>query len=109
MKTLHHTDYWYARRDDQTKHVIANHSVENYYDMTPQETMNFMKEVKKPWMAYKVLAAGAIKPQSGFEFAFKNGADFACVGMFDWQVAEDVAIAEEVIARYKTRERPWMA
>ncbi len=109
MKTFHHTEYWSARRNDQTKHVIDNYSVDNYYDMTPRETMNVMKEVKKPWMAYKVLAAGAIGPQSGFEFAFKNGADFACVGMFDWQVAEDVAIAEEVIAKYKTRERLWMA
>ncbi len=108
MKTFHHTDYWSARRADQTKQVIDNYAVDNYYDMTPQETMTFMKEVKKPWIAYKILAAGAIKPQSGFDYAFGNGADFACVGMFDWQVAEDVALAEEAIAKHKTRARPWM-
>ena len=108
MKTFHHTDYWSARREDQTKQVIDNYAVDNYYDMTPRETMNFMKEVKKPWIAYKVLAAGAIKPQSGFDYAFGNGADFVCVGMFDWQVAEDVALAEEAIAKNKNRVRPWM-
>jgi len=107
MKTMHSTSYWSTRRDDQTKHVIDNYAADNYWDMHPEQTVEFMKEVAKPWIAYKVLAAGALKPADGFDYAFGNGADFACVGMFDWQVAEDVSIASEVIARHRQRPRPW--
>ncbi len=109
MKTLHHTNYWSARRPDQNRHVIENYGVDNYWAMTPQETIAFMRDVKKPWIAYKVLAAGAIAPRDGFDFVFKNGADFACVGMFDWQVAEDVQIANAIVAQHKSRARAWMA
>ena len=76
---------------------------------TPEETIAFMKDVKKPWIAYKILGAGAIHPREGFQYAFQNGADFACVGMFDFQVAEDVAIGREVLAAAKKRPRPWCA
>ncbi len=109
FKTLHHTNYWSSRRPDQNRHVIENYGTDNYWAMTPQETIAFMRDVKKPWIAYKVLAAGAIAPQDGFDFVFKNGADFACVGMFDWQVAEDVQIANAVVAQHKNRPRAWMA
>ncbi|MBN1818000.1 MAG: hypothetical protein JW828_11625 [Sedimentisphaerales bacterium] len=109
MKTLHHTNYWSARQPGQTKAVIENYGTDNYWDLTPTETVEFMKEVKKPWIAYKVLAAGAIRPNDGFDFAFKNGADFACVGLFDWQVGEDVEIVAEAVNQYKQRDRAWMA
>jgi hypothetical protein len=75
--------------------------------MTPKQTIEFMGEVKKPWIAYKVLAAGAIHPRDGFKYTFENGADFACVGMFDWQIEEDVALAEKVIKQNEKRKRPW--
>ncbi len=108
MKTLHHHNYWSAMQDEQKLDVSVNPN-DNYWSRTPEETIEFMKEVEKPWIAYKVLAAGAIHPRSGFDYAFKNGADFACVGMFDFQVREDQEIAREVIARYKNRARPWRA
>ena len=41
--------------------------------------------------------------------AFRNGADFAAVGMFDFQVAEDVAVANEVVGETLNRDRPWFA
>jgi hypothetical protein len=109
MKTLHSSDYWSKRRPEQTKHVIEAYGTDNYWAMTPEETIEFMKEVKKPWIAYKVLAAGAIRPVDGFNYAFSNGADFACVGMFDWQIAEDVAVANQVVAQTQNRTRAWMA
>ena len=108
MKTLHTDNYWSKRRPDQYKDVIDNYDVDNYWAMTPKETIAFMEEVKKPWIAYKILAAGAINPNEGFDHAFKNGADFACVGMFDFQVEPDANIAKKTIAKNKKRSRPWL-
>jgi len=109
MKTFHRTDYWSTRTPDQQKDVIDNYAIDNYWDKNPDETMAFMKTVKRPWIAYKVLAAGAVHPSKGFKFAFENGADFACVGMFDFQVREDAIIANKVLTGQLNRERPWMA
>ena len=109
MKTLHHTKYWSSRRPDQTKPVIENYATDNYFDMDPDKTIAFMQKVKKPWIAYKVLAAGAISPRIGFDFAFANGADFACVGMFDFQVAENATIATQIVAKHEDRRREWYA
>ena len=76
---------------------------------TPEKTKAFMQEVEKPWIAYKVLGAGAIHPRQGFAYAFQHGADFICVGMFDWQVEEDVGLAKLAIERAKYRNRDWYA
>jgi hypothetical protein len=109
MKTLHSTNYWSARRPDQDKDVIDNGAADNYWDKEPDKTIEFMKTVKRPWIAYKVLAAGAIHPRDGFKFAFENGADFLCVGMFDFQVREDVIIARDILAGKLNRQRQQMA
>jgi hypothetical protein len=109
MKTFHSPDYWSGRKPDQTKDVIDNYAVDNYWDKYPEKTKEFMNTVKRPWIAYKVLAAGAIHPSQGFKFAFENGADFACVGMFDFQVREDAIIAKKILTGNLTRERGWMA
>jgi len=109
MKTLHDTRYWSTRRPDQTRAVIENYAEDNYFDMEPEKTIAFMQKVKKPWIAYKVLAAGAIHPRVGFDHAFANGADFACVGMFDFQVAENANLVVDVIAKHEERRREWFA
>jgi len=73
--------------------------------------MEFMKGVKKPWIAFKVMAAGAISPQDGFTHAFQNGADFSLAGMFDYEIAENVATMNQVLAltSVTNRSRPWIA
>ncbi|RJP28435.1 MAG: hypothetical protein C4527_11965 [Candidatus Omnitrophota bacterium] len=109
MKTIHSTNYWSTRRPEQQKDVIDNYDVDNYWDKNPEETIAYMKTVKKPWMAYKVLAAGAIRPEIGFQHAFHNGADFLCVGMYDFQLREDVIVAKNILSGNVPRERPWMA
>ena len=109
LKTLHNTNYWSKRQPSQDKEVIDNYGIDNYWCLDPQETIRFMAGVERPWMAYKVLAAGAIQPRSGFSHAFENGADFAVVGMFDFQVAEDAAAVNEVLAGQLNRTRDWMA
>lgn len=43
----------------------------------------------------KILAAGALKPEDGIKHAYNNGADFTCVGMFDWQIVEDINISND--------------
>jgi hypothetical protein len=84
MKTLHSLQYWSAER--QPEH-------DNIWCVTPEKTVEFMQTVTKPWIAYKVMAAGAIHPREGFRYAYENGADFICAGMFDFQVREDTIIA----------------
>jgi hypothetical protein len=109
MKTLHGSNYWSKRRPDQMKEVIDNYGIDNYWCMDPEGTIRFLQELTRPWLAYKVLAAGAIHPRAGFKYAFENGADYCVVGMFDFQVSEDVAIANEVLRATRNREREWMA
>ncbi len=78
-----------------------------YYSEDPREIADFMKTVDKPWIAFKVLGAGVVNPRWGFELAFRMGADFLNIGMFDFQVREDIVHAKELLAGDLKRERPW--
>jgi hypothetical protein len=109
VKTLHGDNYWSKRRPDQGQEVIDNYKVDNYWCRDCKETVEFFARVKKPWIAYKVLAAGAIPVREGFRYAFESGADFALVGMFDFQIDTDVAITRQVLASKLNRPRAWMA
>ena len=110
VKTLHHHDYWSCRPSEHNTPVARN-GADNYWARTPEQTIEFMKKVEKPWIAFKTLAAGAIHPNSGFQYAFEGGADFICVGMFDWQVEEDVRITKDKVRKVARsgRGRPWQA
>jgi hypothetical protein len=82
---------------------------DNMWCIDPEETIEFMQAVTKPWIAFKVLAAGAIHPRQGFAHAFRHGADFIGVGMFDFQIEEDAELARRLVARERDRPRPWCA
>jgi len=101
VKTAHSHNYWSAQPESSWK--------DNMFDYDPEETIRFMGTLKEPWIAFKVLAAGAIAPEEGLNYAFSNGADFVCLGMYDFQIVEDVNIALSVIDGTKQRTRPWMA
>ena len=100
MKTLHHHDYWSAQVEDQH---------DNIWCEEPAETIAFMEQLTQPWIAFKVLAAGSIHPKDGFRYAFENGADFLCVGMYDFQVVENVNLACNVLDAKLERRRAWCA
>jgi hypothetical protein len=76
-----------------------------------RETIEYMATLKKPWIAFKTLAAGAIHPREAFQWCFESGADFICVGMFDFQIVENTSIAAMALkaVAQKGRTRPWMA
>jgi uncharacterized membrane protein YphA (DoxX/SURF4 family) len=101
VKTCHNHNYWSAKSGEGWR--------DNYFDFDPEETIRFMGTLKEPWIAFKVLAAGAIKPEEGLKYAYTNGADFICLGMYDFQIVEDVNIALGALAKAKERTRPWMA
>ena len=111
MKTLHSREYWsWKPEQKKDKMIIDNYSIDNYWARTPDETIAFMESVGKPWIGFKTLAAGALHPKEGFRYAFENGADFICVGMFDYQIVEDANILTDVLGSSSfARKRRWMA
>ena len=121
MKTLNSGNYWTAGpkliTDAEWKpdpYVVVEPEYgknlhDNIWATTPEQTIEVMRNVKKPWISYKVLGAGAIHPRDGFRYAFENGADFACVGMFDFQIIENANILNELQVEDLGRSRSWMA
>ena len=115
MKTMHHDQYWSAHprenrvpfEVDGTKHLDHNRFHDNLFCLFPDKTTAFVERAKVPVMGFKVLAAGAIKPEDGFNWAFKNGADFICVGMFDFQIVNDVNITIDTLNNLNGRTRNW--
>lgn len=115
MKTMHHDDYWSAhprenRRPfevDGKKYKDHNMFHDNCFCLYPDRTIEFVNRVKVPVIGFKVLAAGAIAPKDGFNWAFENGADFICVGMFDFQIVEDVNTCIDTLTNLKNRKREW--
>jgi hypothetical protein len=113
VKTFHSDDYPSATPKPLRKEFIWLDGGEGWYDnmwcINPEETIAFMKTVTKPWIAFKVLAAGAIYPRLAFPYAFSSGADFIAVGMLDFQIQENCELAAKVLRLTRNRARPWRA
>ena len=115
MKTMHHDRYWSAHprenrqafEVDGKKYLDHNMFHDNCFCPFPDRTVEFVSSTKVPVIGFKVLAAGAIHPKDGFKWAFENGADFICVGMFDFQVVADVNICIDTLAGLHRRTRAW--
>jgi uncharacterized membrane protein YphA (DoxX/SURF4 family) len=119
MKTMHHDRYWSAHprenrvpfEQDGTRYLDHNKFHDNLFCGFPEMTIEFFANSPVPVMGFKVLAAGAIEPEDGFRWAFDNGADFICVGMFDFQIVEDVNICIDTLQKINesnSRQRAWM-
>ena len=117
MKTMHHDNYWSAHprenrkafEVDGAKSLDHNMFHDNCFCPFPDRTVEFVNKTKVPVIGFKVLAAGAIPPKDGFKWAFENGADFICVGMFDFQVVDDVNICIDTLSDLSARQRGWYA
>lgn len=134
-KTFHHDNYWSATprenrkeymqytsrtgRPRGTKPALAgspdaprvdpNSWNDNMWDYFPEQTIEAFKSIDVPFFGFKVMAAGAITPQDGIRWAFENGADFVCAGMYDFHIVNDVNITIEILGSLGPRERPWYA
>ncbi len=117
VKTFHMDRYWSATPKDRRKEYdwmegkAGDHDAnnDNMWCNNPEETAAFMEKVDKPWVAFKVMAAGALPPQMAIPYAYRNGADFVIAGMFDFQIEADVKIAVQSVRNNPTRKRPWRA
>jgi uncharacterized membrane protein YphA (DoxX/SURF4 family) len=117
MKTMHHDQYWSAHprefrvpfEVDGKKNLDHNKWHDNCFCLFPERTVDFVNRTTVPVMGFKVLAAGAITPKSGFRWAFENGADFICVGMFDFQIVDDVNLTIDILNDLPNRQRKWFA
>jgi uncharacterized membrane protein YphA (DoxX/SURF4 family) len=114
MKTMHHDQYWSAHprefrfpfEVDGKEYLDHNRFHNNMFCLFPERTVEFVSKATVPVMGFKVLAAGSIEPQDGFKWAYDNGADFICVGMFDFQIVNNVNIAMDCL-KTTNRTRPW--
>ncbi len=113
MKTLHIDSFLNVKYELEPGRTARNADVmyHNVFCEKAEDTVAYMATLPQPWIAFKVLAAGAITPEVGFRYAFENGADFICVGMYDFQVVDDVNIATGILnSDFKgKRPRPWLA
>ena len=114
-KTMHHDRYWSAHPKENRRPFIwssntsqdHNEFHDNMWCLFPEKTVEFVQRVRKPVVGFKVLAGGAIHPKDGFQWAFDNGADFIEVGMFDFQVVDNVNQAIVSYDKARNRTRPW--
>jgi uncharacterized membrane protein YphA (DoxX/SURF4 family) len=114
MKTMHHDQYWSAHPKefrvpfevDGKEYLDHNRFHNNMFCLFPERTIEFVNKATVPVMGFKVLAAGALEPADGFKWAFDNGADFICVGMFDFQVVNNVNTTIDILKKVN-RTREW--
>ena len=115
VKTFHSDRYWSAtpraKREEWCWLKPMSSEQGGYHDnmfcLDPEKTAGFMESVRRPWIAFKTMAAGAIHPQVAFPFAFRHGADFVVAGMFDFQIEQDAKLAIEAVRQCDQRKRQW--
>ena len=117
FKTFHSDRYWSATlpefREEYCWYMGRSSEAGRYHDnmwcIDPDKLIEVMRNVKAAWLAFKVLAAGALPPRSAFSYAFRHGADFIIVGILDFQIEPNAQLAKDILSRLRDRDRPWRA
>ncbi len=117
FKTVHHDHYWSAhprefRKEfevDRKRSLDHNQFHDNIFDIYPEQTVEVFENINVPLFGFKVLAGGAIMPEDGFRYAFESGSDFICVGMFDFQIVENVNLVNKILGEKLNRRRAWIS
>ena len=111
VKTFHHHDYESGPKCSPDELIWATDENIGYWDRDPAATAEFMQTVEKPWIAFKTMAAGTIAPDSAYDYAYGNGADFIFSGMFDYEIPGNAQAAIEILNKHLSsdRVRPWRA
>jgi len=115
FKTMHHDRYWSAHpRENRVEWSVdtvssPDHNMQhdNIFDLFPEQTVDVFSKIDIPLVGFKVLAGGAIQPKDGIRYAFENGADFVCLGMFDFQLIEDANHVTSILGGTLNRQRKW--
>ncbi len=105
IKTFHHHNYPSAPRPEQIKGPHGE--TPGYWCADPKLTVETMAKVEKPWIAFKVMAAGAIPPEDAFRYALENGADHMLVGMFDFEIEGNAKLLRDIWPGVQQRARAW--
>ena len=113
MKTFHPGGYWSAQKTPQDQGEGEPGAQkkgwnDNNWCRDPKALAEWFEKRPEPWIAFKTMAAGAVHPKQAIPFVFNGGADAACMGMFDFQVVEDVNLANDAFDKgFADRKRPW--
>jgi hypothetical protein len=115
-KTFHHDNYWSVTPPENRKEypnypmtriTDRNQWNDNMWDQFYTQTIETFRSIEVPMFGFKVLAAGSIPPADGIRWAYENGADFVCLGMYDFQVVDDVNTTINILGSLGKRDRPW--
>ena len=110
MKTVHRIDYPTATLGEDKQKSTDGLGVQDnrFVDTDRQEVFDCMESRPEPWIAFKILGAGIEHPKTAIPTSFGGGADFVCLGMYDYQVVEDVNIVNGVFENgLPERKRKW--
>lgn len=113
MKTFHPGGYWSEKKSNKDAGEGEPGSgskgwFDNNWCRDPKALSDWFEKRPEPWIAFKIMAAGAVHPRKAIPFVFNGGADAACMGMFDFQVVEDVNLATDAFAKgFPNRKRKW--
>ena len=88
---------------------VVENRADNYWDLDPRKPSPSCRKCRSHGSPSRSSPPAPSGLSPGFKYAFENGADFICVGMFDFQVEQNVALVRNLLPQMQNRERAWMA